>query len=161
MNENSPTTASTGAASGSITPQKTCAGVAPSTRADSSSSAGIVSKKPFISHVFTPMRAAEVDDDQPGQRVQADDAEDVADVEDDQVDRDDERAAAGTSGSAAATSIPMRRPLKRKRLNAYAASAPSMHGEDRGRRRDDHRVQVPAEVVRSSCSGCLASGRCP
>ena len=55
MNESSPTTASTGAPSGSTTPQKICAGVAPSTRADSSSSGGIVSKKPFISHAFTPI----------------------------------------------------------------------------------------------------------
>ena len=54
MNESSPTTASTGAASGRMTPQKICAGVAPSTRADSSSSMGIVSKKPFISQAFTP-----------------------------------------------------------------------------------------------------------
>ncbi len=50
----SPTTAMIGAASGMTTPQKICDGVAPSTRADSSSSRGIVSKKPFISHVFTP-----------------------------------------------------------------------------------------------------------
>src|SRR5581483_11950826 len=49
-NEISATTQSTGAARGSTTPQKICAGVAPSTRADSSSSAGIVSKNPFISH---------------------------------------------------------------------------------------------------------------
>ncbi len=55
MKEMSPTTARTGAASGRTTPQKICAGVAPSTRADSSSSRGIVSKKPFISHVFTPI----------------------------------------------------------------------------------------------------------
>ena len=54
MKESSPITASTGAASGRMTPQKICAGVAPSTRADSSSSIGIVSKKPFISQVFTP-----------------------------------------------------------------------------------------------------------
>src|SRR5262249_45690817 len=46
--EISATTASTGAASGRTTPQKICAGVAPSTLADSSSSVGIVSKKPFI-----------------------------------------------------------------------------------------------------------------
>ena len=38
-----------------MTPQKICAGVAPSTRADSSSSFGIVSKKPFISHAWTPI----------------------------------------------------------------------------------------------------------
>ena len=37
MNEMSPTTTRTGAASGSTTPQKICAAVAPSTRADSSS----------------------------------------------------------------------------------------------------------------------------
>jgi hypothetical protein len=37
-NEISATTQSTGAASGRTTPQKICAGVAPSTRADSSSS---------------------------------------------------------------------------------------------------------------------------
>ena len=53
-NEISATTASTGAASGSTTPQKICAAVAPSTFADSSSSVGIVSKKPFISHACTP-----------------------------------------------------------------------------------------------------------
>src|SRR5204862_74572 len=53
--ENSAITARTGAASGSTTPQNTCAGVAPSTRADSSSSLGIVSKKPFMNHVFTPI----------------------------------------------------------------------------------------------------------
>jgi hypothetical protein len=52
--EISATTASTGAARGSTTPQNTCDGVAPSTRADSSSSFGIVSKKPFISQQFTP-----------------------------------------------------------------------------------------------------------
>ena len=44
-----------GVARGRMMPQKICAGVAPSTRADSSSSEGIVSKKPFISQVFTPM----------------------------------------------------------------------------------------------------------
>ena len=55
MNDQSPMTASTGSASGSTTPQKICAAVAPSTRADSSSSFGMVSKKPFISHVFTPI----------------------------------------------------------------------------------------------------------
>ena len=38
-----------------MTPQKICAGVAPSTRADSSSSVGIVSKKPFISQVLIPI----------------------------------------------------------------------------------------------------------
>src|SRR5881628_1939478 len=54
-NESRPTTASTGDASGRTTPQKTCAGVAPSTRADSSSSDGIVSKKPFNNHVLTPI----------------------------------------------------------------------------------------------------------
>ncbi len=54
-NEISATTTSTGAASGSTTPQKICAAVAPSTRADSSSSFGIVSKKPFISQVCTPI----------------------------------------------------------------------------------------------------------
>ena len=54
-NEIKAMTARTGAASGRTTPQNTCAGVAPSTRADSSSSFGIVSKKPFISHVFTPI----------------------------------------------------------------------------------------------------------
>ena len=48
-------TASTGSASGRTTPQKICAAVAPSTRADSSSSFGIVSKKPFINQVFTPI----------------------------------------------------------------------------------------------------------
>ena len=47
-------TASTGVARGRITPQNTCVGVAPSTRADSSSSFGTVSKKPLMSHVFTP-----------------------------------------------------------------------------------------------------------
>ena len=54
MKESSVITASTGNASGSTTPQKICVAVAPSTRADSSSSFGIVSKKPFISHVCTP-----------------------------------------------------------------------------------------------------------
>ena len=54
-NEIRPTTTSTGAASGRTTPQKICAGVAPSTRADSSSSVGIVSKKPFISQACTPI----------------------------------------------------------------------------------------------------------
>ena len=54
MNENMPTTTSTGLASGRTTPQKICDGVAPSTRADSSSSDGIVSKKPLSSHVLTP-----------------------------------------------------------------------------------------------------------
>ncbi len=53
-NANSPTTASTGLASGRITPQKIWEGVAPSTRADSSSSCGIESKNPFINHVCTP-----------------------------------------------------------------------------------------------------------
>ncbi len=53
-NESSPITASTGAPSGRITPQKICAGVAPSTRADSSSSAGIVLKKPTSSQALTP-----------------------------------------------------------------------------------------------------------
>ena len=54
MYEIRPTTASTGAASGRITTQNTCAGVAPSTRADSSSESGIESRKPFMSQVFTP-----------------------------------------------------------------------------------------------------------
>ena len=54
-NEIRATTASTGAARGMTTPQKICAGVAPSTRADSSSSIGIVSKKPFISQACTPI----------------------------------------------------------------------------------------------------------
>src|SRR5205085_12085004 len=54
-NEISATTTSTGVASGSTTPQKIWAGVAPSTRADSSSSFGIVSKKPFINQAWTPI----------------------------------------------------------------------------------------------------------
>src|SRR5581483_6641084 len=54
-NEISATTASTGAASGSTTPQKIWAAVAPSTRADSSSSVGMVSKNPFISQACTPI----------------------------------------------------------------------------------------------------------
>ena len=54
-NEKRPITARTGAASGSTTPQNTCAGEAPSTRADSSSSAGIVSKNPFMNQTFTLM----------------------------------------------------------------------------------------------------------
>ena len=58
MKESRPTTASTGAPSGRMIPQKTCAGVAPSTRADSSSSFGIESKNPFISHAFTPRAPA-------------------------------------------------------------------------------------------------------
>ena len=53
-NDSRPITASTGAASGSTTPQKICAGVAPSTRADSSSSTGIVLKKPTSSQALTP-----------------------------------------------------------------------------------------------------------
>jgi len=54
MNESSPTTASTGAASGRMIPQNTWAGVAPSTRADSSSESGIESRNPFISQVLMP-----------------------------------------------------------------------------------------------------------
>ena len=55
MYEISAITARTGTASGRMTPQKIWVGVAPSTRADSSSSFGIVSKKPFISQVLTPI----------------------------------------------------------------------------------------------------------
>src|SRR5438270_6739571 len=55
MNDHSPTTARIGSASGRITPQKIWPAVAPSTRADSSNSFGMESKKPFISHVFTPI----------------------------------------------------------------------------------------------------------
>ncbi len=54
MYESSPTTASTGAASGRMIAPEHLAGVAPSTRADSSSESGIESRKPFMSHVFTP-----------------------------------------------------------------------------------------------------------
>ena len=54
MNESRPITASTGRPSGRMTIQKIWAAVAPSTRADSSSSWGIESKKPFISHALTP-----------------------------------------------------------------------------------------------------------
>ena len=44
-------------------PKKIWECVAPSTLADSSRSLGMVSKKPFISQVFTPERAAEVEQD--------------------------------------------------------------------------------------------------
>ena len=54
MKASSPVTARIGATSGRMMPKKICAWVAPSTLADSSRSFGMVSKKPFISQVFTP-----------------------------------------------------------------------------------------------------------
>ena len=54
MNDSRPITARTGAPSGRMIPQKIWAGVAPSTRADSSSSWGIESKNPLSSQAFTP-----------------------------------------------------------------------------------------------------------
>ena len=89
MNDQRPTTASTGSASGSTTPQKICAGVAPSTRADSSSSFGMVSKKPFISHVFTPIAPPRYTRMSARYVFSPIAGKIVADVEDDQVDRDD------------------------------------------------------------------------
>ncbi|GAB3996599.1 hypothetical protein GCM10029992_17170 [Glycomyces albus] len=49
-----PEIAMIGAASGRIIPKKICAWLAPSIVAASSSSLGMVSKKPFISQVETP-----------------------------------------------------------------------------------------------------------
>ena len=54
MKPSSPVMARIGATSGRMMPKKICEWVAPSTLADSSRSFGMVSKKPFISQVFTP-----------------------------------------------------------------------------------------------------------
>ena len=54
MNDSTPTTARIGVTSGRMIRKNVVVCDAPSTLADSSSSIGTVSKKPFISHVFTP-----------------------------------------------------------------------------------------------------------
>ena len=54
MNASRPVTARIGVTGGRMMSKKTCECVAPSTFADSSRSLGMVSKKPFISQVFTP-----------------------------------------------------------------------------------------------------------
>jgi hypothetical protein len=54
MKPSRPVTARIGATSGRMIPKKIWAWVAPSTLADSSRSLGMVSKKPFMSQVFTP-----------------------------------------------------------------------------------------------------------
>jgi hypothetical protein len=54
MNPSSPVTARIGVIRGRMIPKKIWAWVAPSTRADSSRSLGMVSRNPFISQVFAP-----------------------------------------------------------------------------------------------------------
>jgi hypothetical protein len=69
--ESMPTTAMIGVTSGRMRGTKVRACPAPSTLADSSMSRGTVSKKPFMSLVFTPS-AAEVDQDEAGQGAETD-----------------------------------------------------------------------------------------